>query len=117
MKFITAIILTALLSYAAGLFSFLPWYSFVVCALIVAVAVHQKAFKAFLSGFIALLILWGAIAFKLDSDNQHILATKVAAILPLGGNPYTLIAVTAFIGGLLAGMGSLTGSYLRRIKK
>ncbi len=117
MKFTTAILLTALLSYAAGLFQFLPWFSFVVCALIVAVSVHQKAFKAFLSGFIALLLLWGSIAFKIDSDNQHLLATKVASVLPLGGNPYTLIAVTAFVGGLLAGLGALTGSYLRTIKK
>jgi len=38
----------------------------------------------------------------------------VATILPLGGSSFVLILLTAFIGGLVAGLSALTGSYLRK---
>ena len=116
MKFISALLLTALLSFAIGVFTALPWYSFVICALAVAVTVHQKPFKAFLAGFIALFALWCILALVKDVANEHILSTKVANILPLKGNYIVLIIVTGFVGGLIAGFGALTGSYLRKAK-
>lgn len=114
MKFLTAIILTALLSFATGLFAFLPWWSFAITTLVIAVAIHQKPGKAFLAAFIALFVLWAVIAFIIDNDNQHLLSVKVATILPLGGSYILLILLTAFIGGLVAGLSALTGSYLRK---
>jgi len=114
MKFITSIILTALLSFAIGVFSFFPWWSFAVCALIVALTVHQKPVKAFAGAFIALFFLWGLIAVMIDNANAHILSKKVAQILPLGGSSNLLILITAFIGGLVAGMAALTGSFFRK---
>lgn len=116
MKFLVATALTSLLSFAIGLFTFLPWYSFVICAFIVALAIHQKPFKAFTAGFVAVFILWVILVVLIDNANEHILSTKVANILPLGGNYMMLIIVTGFVGGLLAGMGALTGSFLRKIK-
>lgn len=116
MKFLTAIFLTALLSFAIGLFTVLPWYSFVFCALLVAIAIHQKPFKAFLAGFIALFLLWCMLALITDNANEHLLSKKVAEILPLNGNYILLIILTGFVGGLLGGMSALTGSFLRKIK-
>lgn len=116
MKFLVATALTALLSFAIGLFTFLPWFSFVICALIVAVAVHQKPFKAFASGFIGVAVLWIVLVTIMDSSNEHILSTKVAKILPLGGNYWMLIIITGVVGGLLSGMGAITGSFLRKVK-
>lgn len=115
MKFLSAIILTALLSFATGLFTMLPWYSFVFCTLAVAVAIHQKPLKAFATGFIALFVLWCVLAILKDVANEHILSSKVAQILHLRGY-VLLIIVTAFVGGLLGGFGALTGSYLRKAK-
>lgn len=114
MKFLSAVILTALLAFAAGLYGVMPWWSFAITSLIVAMAVHQKAGKAFLSGFIGLFLLWSVLAFLKDSANDHLLATKVAQILPLGGSYVVLIVVTGVIGGLVAGLAALTGSYLRQ---
>jgi hypothetical protein len=54
MKFIVAIALTSLLTFAIGLFTFLPWFSFVFTALIVAVAVHQNRLKRLLQALLAL---------------------------------------------------------------
>ncbi len=116
MKFITSIIITALLSFASGLFTVLPWYSFSLCAFIVAIAIHQKPINSFLAAFIALFILWGILAFIMDYQNQHLLSTKVANILPLNGSYNLLILITAFVGALVAGLAALTGSYLRKHK-
>ncbi|HEX3024316.1 MAG TPA: hypothetical protein VHP12_03810 [Chitinophagaceae bacterium] len=114
MKFITAIILTALLSFTIGLFTALPWWSFAITTLIIAAAIHQKPWKAFLAAFVAQFVLWAVLAFIIDIANQHLLSVKVATILPLHGSYILLIFITAFIGALVAGLSALTGSFLRK---
>ncbi|HMW66901.1 MAG TPA: hypothetical protein PK695_11810 [Chitinophagaceae bacterium] len=115
MKFLTATLLTLLLAFVSGLY--LPWWGIAIVALLVAAIVHQKAGKAFLSGFLGLFLLWGGLAFWIDMKNDHILSQKIAAILPLGGNSILLILVTALVGGLVAGFAALSGSFLRASAK
>lgn len=117
MKFITAIILTALLSFISGLLSFSPWWGFAVTSLIVALLVHQKAGKAFLAGFLGLFLLWGGLAWWIDMKNNGVLSQKIASVLPLGGNSILLIVVTGVAGGLVAGFAAMSGSYLRSSAK
>ena len=112
MKFFVAVILTALLSFAGALF--FPWWIVAIAAFIVSVVVHQNAFPSFFAAFLALFILWGAQCYFIDNRNEHLLSTKVASILPLGGSFAAVIIVTAFIGGLVGGMGALTASFIRR---
>lgn len=111
MKFFIALILTALLSFSWALF--FPWWIIAVAAFIVAAVIPQQRYKAFISGFLALFFLWGGQAVLTDIKNAHILSSKVAGILPLGGSYIALILFTAFIGGLVAGLAALTGSFLR----
>ncbi len=117
MKFITAIILTALLAFISGLLSFSPWWGFAVTSLIVALLVHQKAGKAFLAGFLGLFLLWGGLAWWIDMRNNGVLSQKIASVLPLGGNSILLIVVTGIAGGLVAGFAAMSGSYLRSSAK
>jgi hypothetical protein len=115
MKIISAIVLTAFLAYVAGLYTnALPWWSFVFTSLIVALAVHQRAGRAFLSGFLGVFFLWAGMALLKDAANDHILATKVAQVLPLGGSYLVLILVTGVVGGLVSGAAAMAGSYLRK---
>src|SRR5215831_16632542 len=100
MKFITAIILSALLGYAAPLY--FSWWSFAITSLVVAFVVDLTPVKAFIAGFIALSLLWGIHAAILDTANDHILSEKVAYILPLNGSSIALIWITAIIGGLIS---------------
>jgi hypothetical protein len=111
MKFLTAILLTAMLSFAGGLW--LDWWVIAIAAFLIALLVHQRAGKAFLAGAIGVFLLWGAVAWWIDMKNEHVLSKKIAEILPLGGNSFLLIFVTAIIGGLVAGFGAMSGSYLR----
>ncbi len=113
MKFLIAFILTALLSFSWTLF--FPWWIIAVAAFIVAALIPQPAFKAFICAFLALFFLWGGQTLLIDTRNTHLLSTKVATILPLGGSYIVLIFVTACIGGLVAGLAALTGSLLRTL--
>ncbi|AXY78553.1 hypothetical protein D3H65_07725 [Paraflavitalea soli] len=112
MKFIVSILLIALLSFAAGLY--LGWWSLAQAAFIVAALIPQKPWKAYLSGFLGLLLLWGVLATWIDVRNQHILSQKMAQVLPLGGSYFLLILITALVAAIVAGFAALTGSYVRK---
>lgn len=114
MKFIISIFLSALLTYAVGIYGNLPWWSFVITNLIIAIALPIKPLQSFAAGAIGVGVLWAGLAFGIDAANNHILSTKVANILPLGGSYIKLIIITAFVGALLGGLASLTGSFVRK---
>lgn len=111
MKLIVALLLTALISFVAGLY--LPWWSIAPAAFIAALLIHQRPGRAFLAGFLGVFLLWAALAWWIDMKNEHYLSHKVAQLLPLGGNSFLLIAVSALLGGLVAGFAALSGSFLR----
>jgi hypothetical protein len=69
--------------------------------------------KSFLAGFLGIGALWSGLAFGKDLANAHLLSSKVAQILPLGGSYVALIAVTGVVGGLLGGFAALTGAFMR----
>lgn len=115
MKFIVATVLTALLAFISGLF--LPWWGIAIAAVVVAVLVHQKAGKAFLSGLLGIFLLWAGLAWWIDMKNNGILSQRIASILPLNGNSILLIGVTALVGGLVGGFAAMTGSFLRASSK
>ncbi len=114
MKFIISLLLIALLSFAACLY--LPWWSIAIATFIVAALIPQKPGKAFITGFLALFLLWGGLSFWISNNNGHLLAHKISLLVLKMDNPYLLIAATALIGALVAGMAALSGSYLRQCK-
>ena len=111
MKFIVSVLLIALLSLAVCLY--LPWWTIAVVAFIVTSLIPQNPIRSFLASFLALFLLWGTLAWTISSNNEHLLAKKVAMILKMG-SPAILIVVTALIGALVAGLAALAGSYVRR---
>ena len=112
MKFIISILLIALLSVSACLY--LPWWNIAIVAFIVSACIPQRPGKAFITGFTALFLLWGGLAWYISSNNNHLLAHKVSMIIFKADSPFALITATAVIGALVAGFGALSGSYLRR---
>ena len=111
MKFIVTLLLTALLAFAAGLY--LPWWSVGAAAFLVALLIHQKPGKAFVGGFVSIFLLWGVSALIIDIQNHQLLSGRIAEIFPLEGSSTALILITAFIGGLVAGLAALSGSLAR----
>src|SRR5215471_16220802 len=101
MKLIASIILTALLSFVAGLY--LPWWGIAIAAFISILIVPLRSGRAFLAGFLGVFLLWAVLAWWVDLKNEHVLSRKIAEIFPLGGSSFAIIIVTAFIGALVGG--------------
>lgn len=66
-----------------------------------------------MAGFFGIFLLFAIHTFILDYRNDHLLAKKVAAVLPLGGSYLALILITAFIGGLVSALAAMSGSFAR----
>jgi hypothetical protein len=94
--------------------NFLPWWSIAPIAFFISYFLRLKPGMGFLAGFLALFILWGLMAFKIDFSNDHILSSRIAMLFPLKGNYVLLFLLTGLIGGLVAGLGALSGSLLRK---
>jgi membrane protein implicated in regulation of membrane protease activity len=112
MKFLASLILIVALSYIGGLF--LDWWSVALATFLVALLIPFSAGRALIYGFISVFLLWLALAFFQDVRNDHILANRVSEIFLKQRSPILIGIVSAFIGGLVAGMGGLTGSLLRK---
>ena len=115
MKFFVSLFLIATLSFAACLF--LPWWVIAIAGLIVTALIPQTPLHSFFAGFLALFFLWGGMSFFISTLNDHLLAHKISMLFIKIDNPILIIILTAFIGGLVAGLGSLTGSYIRSEKR
>lgn len=113
MKYIVALLLTLLLAFALSLY--LPWYAIAIAAFLVAVCIHQTPFKAFSSGFVAVFVLWSCLSFFINWKNKSLLSTKMANLLPLEGEGFLLLIISAFIGGLVGGSAALSGSFFRKL--
>jgi hypothetical protein len=111
-KFIVSVIVTGLLAFACGLY--LPWWSIALAAFIVAFFIHQPPLRSFLTGFVGVMLLWLVLILAINSGNQGILAPKMSMVMGFG-DAYILVILSIFIGGLVAGFGSLTGCILRKI--
>lgn len=115
MKLLTSILLTAYLGYVIGVYTNFPWWFFVFSSAVIALTIRQSAFTTFFAGFTGMFLLWFILAFIKDTSNQHLLSQRVAPMLSLGNSSMLLILVTGLVGGLVSGMGALTGYHLRRI--
>jgi hypothetical protein len=111
MKFILTTLLTMLLSFIAGLY--LPWWSIAIVAFFAALLIQPRIGFGFLSGFLGVFLLWSALAFWIDTNNESILSHKIALLFPLGGSTLVLILITALIGGLVGGFAAMAGSSIR----
>lgn len=111
MKFVLTMLLTALLSFIAGLF--LPWWSIAIIAFLAALLIQPRIGVGFLGGFTGIFLLWGALSFWIDTANESILSHKISQLFSLGGSSLLLILVTAFIGGLVGGFAAMAGSSIR----
>lgn len=103
------LLLTALAQY------FVPWWG-VVALVPFAVAAWRarSAGGAFGAGFLSIALLWAVAAGWQSQANDHLLAGRMAQVLPLGGSTVLLLVVTALLGGLVGGTAAWAGYLGRR---
>lgn len=112
MRFIVSLILTAGLSYVLCLF--MPWWSIAIAAFAVAAFIPQRGFASFITGFIALLLLWVTLSWMINAANHEILAHRVSMLVFKNDNPFLLILVTSLVGAIVAGFAAWAGSYAHK---
>jgi hypothetical protein len=115
MKFFFTIILTALFSFLCSLY--FPWWCIAPVSFCVALVIQQKPIVAFLSGFLALFLLWGGLAWVISLQNEHILAKKMAMLILQQSQPMLMVLITATIGGLIAGLSALAAAVVYPVFK
>ncbi|MFK7933681.1 MAG: hypothetical protein AB8G22_09230 [Saprospiraceae bacterium] len=96
----------------------LPWWAVALTAGIMAFLLNTKA-KSFLTGFAGIAVLWFFLAYQLNTANGGLLAGKMATLFsasaPMELTPTHLMYATAAIGGLVGGLGAMTGNYARKL--
>jgi len=110
LNLITTLILAVILSL------FLPWWSVMLASLLSSLFFTLKKVAVFLVPFLAILLFWSVYSFILSSPNDYILASKIATLLQIGGNPYLLIILTGSIGGLAGGIAGTLGKQIVSLK-
>lgn len=100
---------------AAGLLAaqFLPWWSVVLVCFVIGAMMNMNGWKSFLCGLIAIFLLWGLSAGWAFHNGSYIIANRMGDLLGVGG--VALMFLTGILGGLVGGLGSLTGGYFRKI--
>ena len=96
--------------------AFTPWWVVALIGFIVSYAFITHAGKAFLAGLIAVSLVWIITAVISDSGNQISVADTMSEVI--GGVSSTIvILLTGLIGGIVCGLGAMTGVYARLILK
>jgi len=95
---------------------FLPWWALLIFAFILGAALFDKSFLALITGFTAAFSAWGLQVIYIDIANQSILSTRMAELLGVGQS-WIVILLTAMIGGIIGGMGTLLGTRFRLLFK
>ena len=94
-------------------YSFLPWWSGMLAALVVSAIVRLEKLATFFVPFFAIALLWVFNAYWLSSANDFTLAKKITVLLQIDGNLSLLFLLTGLIGGLSAGFAGLLGNQLK----
>ena len=115
MKFLISFILIGAFSFAVC--TYFPWWSIAIVSFIVCLSIPQSALSAFLAGFFSTGLLWLCICYYISNNNNHLLAGKISLLILHSTNPFMLILVTGLIGGLISGLGALSGNLFRPIGK
>lgn len=89
------------------------WWLPAIAAIIFGfLAADKSIFAVFGLGFLILFLLWGGWSMYSNSINDGILSARIGALFQ-GLSGLALIFITAVIGGLLGGVGSLVGKFAK----
>ncbi|MBK7344003.1 MAG: hypothetical protein IPJ06_13480 [Saprospiraceae bacterium] len=111
-RFLAVTLTIMALTFLSG--PWLPWWTIAPLAAGVCFLIRSRPMKALAQGVVAGGLLWGGLAFFRDQANDHLLSSQIGTLFQ-GVSPAVVIAITAVLGGLVAGLGALTGASLREV--
>ncbi|WP_395803416.1 hypothetical protein [Daejeonella sp.] len=95
---------------------FLPWWIIAPVAFSLAAWNAHSAKNAFISGFLAIFVIWIIAGLVHTIPNENILANRVANMLTLPSSSLSwliVLVISGVIGGLAAGFSALAGLYAK----
>jgi len=108
MKFLIQLAATVIVCLA--LQYFLPWWTLPLGAFAVGFVFRNKGYLSFFAGFLGAGLLWLGMALIIDFNTQSILTQKVNQLLPVNA-----LLMTTLVGGLVGGLGGMTGALLSKL--
>ncbi len=108
MLYILILIVSAVAQY------FGPWWLMPIVCFLLCAWKAETAKGAFSAAFLSITLLWLCYALFIDNKTGGIMTQKIAALF-FQKAPYSalLFAVTALIGGTVAGFGGMAGQLCR----
>ena len=113
MKFIVSLLAISVSSVVVGMFA--PWWSVAFAAAGVGILMNQSSLRNFFAGFLGVALAWLGLTVWIDHENGGILSTRMAQVLPVGGQVIYLHLITALLGGIIGGLSALSASYIRAL--
>jgi len=107
MNFLLILIVTALLQL------FTPWWTIALVPFLVMIWRPSTSAFAFMTGFLAIALLWFCYGLYLHITTDGIMSNRIAEIFSLP-NGILLLVVTTIVGGVVGGMSGLSGSLVRK---
>lgn len=109
-----SVLIYALLTFLAVLLVpfVLPWWWIPIMTAIIAVVVDIPTFKAFLISFSITFVVWIGIAIW-QNTKFYLPIHQVLSELFGGTKTYLIYVLTGLIGGIVSGLGALTGRYFK----
>jgi hypothetical protein len=92
---------------------YFPWWTAVLIALLVELILGKKDSTSFFSGFYGVAIPWMILATYIDIKSEAILTVRILELFKLPEYSVVMIVLTGLLGGLAAGVGSMTGGWLK----
>jgi hypothetical protein len=93
----------------------LPWWIVAIISFLSALFIAKTSAHAFWSAFTAIFIVWTVMALFKSVPNNHMLATRMAHVFPLGEQWIVLLLITAVMGGLVSGMAAMSAYLIRQV--
>lgn len=95
------------------LFSYnIDWrFSYLLPFILVLFVPHRRLAVDLVLGFISIFLVWLTASLIIDGGNNSILSSRLAKIFGIANGP-TLVVFSGLLGGILGGMGAITGHFL-----
>ncbi len=113
MRFFIQMILIAALAWASAWV--MPWWGVAIAGFAGGLLLGGKNFRDFMAGFLALATLWTMLCLLVVSGTGSPLPDRMAQTISPALDGTMLALITGVLGGLLGGLGSLTGGQLRKL--
>jgi hypothetical protein len=110
------VILQTILIIAVGFVAHqvLPFWVISLVAAVTGLLFNYKtSLSSFAAGFVGGALLWGGMAWWLNSANAGTLSGQLGEMFSISGA--ALLWITGGLGGMLGGLGAMAGSLARRV--